>query len=477
MVYNYTITGDTLLGVVNGGLLKSEIEDSAITIALESITTSVDLDDITITFKLSISGSEETILDGIVAAHNGYLLEDEISKVRLVDGEDTANIFTNDDRIKVDVTGTLGDGLVKVSSNDSSSGFLIDKLESPDNKITVTEQNDGGVEHINITLQSGNINTADLNNDANFIDSAGAPVQPVDIADFETSTELDARDTANRNRVNHTGTQLAITISDFNSAVVAAETTTSLSFNAGTNILSFTDEDGGVTNIDLSLYLDDTNLSRIVSGTLNAGTGICTFTRDDLTTFDVDFSSLNDQAFINAAIATHETTIDNHDDVDTTGRSAGDLLCYNGSNWIAERKTFRDFVTVDSPLMNQTTTLEQYASLSTTIPATGNYKVSWSYIWSINSTTLDFEAELELDNATTIMTHIQEAKDSAGTGITVPTTGGGNVNTSTNQRYHCSGFKVINIAAGARTIDLDFAGQDVSLESTIYQACITIEEF
>lgn len=41
------------------------------------------------------------------------------------------------------------------------------------------------------------------------------------LLDVETSTELDARDTANRDRANHTGTQLAATISDFTAAVEA----------------------------------------------------------------------------------------------------------------------------------------------------------------------------------------------------------------------------------------------------------------
>ncbi len=53
------------------------------------------------------------------------------------------------------------------------------------------------------------------------IGKANSAVQPAQIADFETSTELNARDTANRDRANHTGTQLSSTISDFNSAVTA----------------------------------------------------------------------------------------------------------------------------------------------------------------------------------------------------------------------------------------------------------------
>jgi len=71
--------------------------------------------------------------------------------------------------------------------------------------------------------------------------------------------------------------------------VASLETLTSLSLAA--NILTYTDEVGNTTNLDLSLYLDDTNLARLVSGTLDGGTGIATFTRDDSSTFTVDFSA------------------------------------------------------------------------------------------------------------------------------------------------------------------------------------------
>lgn len=123
-----------------------------------------------------------------------------------------------------------------------------------------------------------------------------------DLDNFETSTELDARDAANRDRSNHTGTQLANTISDFTPAVQAAETTTTLAL--ASNILTYTNEDGVQTNIDLSLYLDDTNLARIVSGSLNPTTGIVTFTRDDSSTFDIDFSPLLDTQSANEVSVT-----------------------------------------------------------------------------------------------------------------------------------------------------------------------------
>lgn len=73
---------------------------------------------------------------------------------------------------------------------------------------------------------------------------------------------------------------------------VGDETLTSLALNS--NTLTYTDEAGNNTDIDLSIYLDDTNLARLVNGTLDPNTGIATFTRDDGTSFTVDFSSLID---------------------------------------------------------------------------------------------------------------------------------------------------------------------------------------
>ena len=56
------------------------------------------------------------------------------------------------------------------------------------------------------------------------------------------------------------------------------------------NTLSYTDELGSTVNIDLSPYIDDTNLSRITSG-LIVGTNI-ELTRDDATKILIDISSL-----------------------------------------------------------------------------------------------------------------------------------------------------------------------------------------
>ncbi|WP_028888318.1 hypothetical protein [Tenacibaculum ovolyticum] len=58
------------------------------------------------------------------------------------------------------------------------------------------------------------------------------------------------------------------------------------------NKLSLLKDGEVVKEIDLTTYVDDTNLSRLVSGVYNATTKSATFTRDDNTTFDLDLSSL-----------------------------------------------------------------------------------------------------------------------------------------------------------------------------------------
>lgn len=330
------------------------------------------------------------------------------------------------------------------------------------------------------SVQPGD-NVSDLVNDAGYVNSAqaaaAAPVQLVDIANFETTTQLNTRDTNNRNRANHTGTQLSTTISDFASRVQVEETVTTLSFNSSTNILSFVAEDGSTTNVDLSQYLDDTNLARIVSGTLDSGTGIATFTRDDSTTFTIDFSSLNDQAFITSAINTHEITINNHDDVDTTTNAptVGSRLRWDGSFW-SPSVDFKAFARRDDGIVNQTTTEFTYLTLTTTVPEAGFYKLSWSYNWSLNTTGSDIIARV-LNGATEINLHREEPQDSAGTGINLPNTTGGTTNTGTDQRRGEAGHDVLNLPAGSTTFTITLNSSVENTEAAFYQACLTLEKW
>lgn len=80
---------------------------------------------------------------------------------------------------------------------------------------------------------------------------------------FETPAELDARDAANRNRANHSGTQTASTISDFDAEVsnntdVAANT--AARHTQGTDQALDTGGADEVTANDLRTHLDNTNI-------------------------------------------------------------------------------------------------------------------------------------------------------------------------------------------------------------------------
>ena len=70
---------------------------------------------------------------------------------------------------------------------------------------------------------------------------------------------------------------------------LTTETTTTLTLNG--NNLEYLDEEGNTTTIDLELYLDDTNASRITSGYVDEN-NLAWFVRDDSSEFSLDFSNL-----------------------------------------------------------------------------------------------------------------------------------------------------------------------------------------
>ena len=80
------------------------------------------------------------------------------------------------------------------------------------------------------------------------------------------------------------------------------------SLGLAANVLTYTDEEGNDTDIDLSLYLDDTNLARLTNGSINGSTGLATFTRDDASTFTIDMSAFLDSITLNDTLTSTSTT-------------------------------------------------------------------------------------------------------------------------------------------------------------------------
>ena len=88
--------------------------------------------------------------------------------------------------------------------------------------------------------------------------------------------------------------------------VNAVETLTSIGIAA--NVITYTDEVGNDTTLDLSTYLDDSNLARLTSGSINSSTGLATFTRDDLSTFTIDMSAFLDGITVNNTLTSTSTS-------------------------------------------------------------------------------------------------------------------------------------------------------------------------
>jgi len=162
----------------------------------------------------------------------------------------------------------------------------------------INSANSGGISLTDLSI--GADGTASGSGSLAYNDSTGVfTYTPPDLSGYLTSyTETDpifsASPASGITSTNITNWNTAYGWGDHASAgYLTSETTTSLTYNSSTSVLSFTDETGSTNTIDLS-YLLDEDARAIASGTLNSTTGIVTFTRDDNTTFTVDLSGLLD---------------------------------------------------------------------------------------------------------------------------------------------------------------------------------------
>lgn len=108
--YVYSVEDDTLNGVVDIGRIREEIEASAIATTLERVKRK--RDDLTVVFAATLSSGDETILDGVVAAHAGEVLREWVVVVvdPAMDAIDAgvSRVVANDRPAIEVVTGTTG---------------------------------------------------------------------------------------------------------------------------------------------------------------------------------------------------------------------------------------------------------------------------------------------------------------------------------------------------------------------------------
>ena len=248
------------------------------------------------------------INDGSVIVNDGVSDLDSVSGLAHVLGSFNRTDFVEDrlssaGRFKVDVAGTLENGLVFVSDNDQMQDFLQNKIEA-EQPLNIFIDDEGGEEVLTVQLVTSAINISDLNNDSGFVDSAGAalaaPVQSVNglTGSVNITPAIIGAATAMQGLLADSALQPGDNISELvnDSNFIAGNEVpnfeTNTTFQIIGNTLRYTNEDGVNFDVDLTPFLDDTNLARLVSGVLDPATGIATFSRDDGSTFTVDFSGL-----------------------------------------------------------------------------------------------------------------------------------------------------------------------------------------
>ena len=160
---------------------------------------------------------------------------------------------------------------------------------------------------------------------------------------YETPTQLNSRDVVNRSRTNHTGTQTANTISDFQSTVSSNATVT-------TNVSDIAQEIIDRTNADSTLQTQiDSNDVEILELTTNQGdlitlSGVSENSEDlgSFTGSKLDANQNVKEALqdLSDELEIHEQTIDNHGDVDVTTIAPvnTNILRFDGNNWIPSRE-------------------------------------------------------------------------------------------------------------------------------------------
>lgn len=225
----------------------------------------------------------------------------------------------------------------------------------------------------------------------------------------------------------------------------------------------------GAGTIDPSNYVDNdttdhTALSNIGTNThaqIDAHIADVTTNPHNVTATQTGaYTTAQTDTAISNAIDAHETSLDNHDDVDTSGKSVGDKLCWDGSNWVADTVTNlfgSEFQEASSLGLSSTTSTTFQNKLTLVTPAlpAGNYRIGWSYSWSYGSTGNDFEARVTL-NAVDIMNHAQEPKDAG-----------------TDQLHRHTGFEYQAIS-GINTIELDYRTDSGGVTAWIQRARLEI---
>lgn len=266
--------------------------------------TDITLDAATQSLAGAMSGADKTKLDGIAAGATVNVTTDiSIDQtgasqvvVESSDGTDgtitaatgsVAGVMTASDKTKLDgVEANAKDDQIASEVASSASGNLV-----------ATNVQDALVElQGDIDSLGAETNNLSITHNASDIDVAIENGTDITI-DAATQLVAGAMTSADKTKLDGIAAGAQVNVDDVLTSIGLAA-----------NQITYTDEAGNDTVLDLSTYLDDTNLARLTSGSINGSTGIATFTRDDATTFTIDMSAFLDAITLNDTLTSTSVT-------------------------------------------------------------------------------------------------------------------------------------------------------------------------
>ena len=291
-----------VVSTASGNLTSTNVQDALVELQGDIDSLGSETNNLTITHNagdvdIAIENGTDITLDAATALKAGAMLASDKVKLDAIEAGATA------DQVASEVASSASGNLVATNVQDALEE-LQGSIDSTDANVSTNTTNIA-TNASDIAQNASDIAALDTNVSTNItIDQTGAAQVIV-----ESSDGTDGTITAATGSV--AGVMTAADKSKLDGIAAGAQVNVDdvlTSLGLASNILTYTDELGNDTDLDLSLYLDDSNLARLTSGSLNASTGLATFTRDDSSTFTIDMSAFLDAITLNNTLTSTSTT-------------------------------------------------------------------------------------------------------------------------------------------------------------------------
>lgn len=269
--------------------------------------------------------------------------------------------------LEISSTGGSGtDELVGVSANDTTPGYLEDKVVSGSNGITVTTLNDGGDEDLQVSLDIQNL--------------TGGSIENADVFVFE-----DANDSFNQKKITFSSLENSI---DHNSLTNTHNLTTDIDHNTITNTHNLTTD---IDHDQLTNYVANEHIDWTApgAGTIDPTNYVDNDTTDHTLLSNIGTNSHSDiDNHISSTANPHSVTIDQV----TPTTTKGDIIVENGTNAV------RVGVGTDGQVLTANSAVTEGVEWATPAASGGGISFAWSF--DTGTTSGPATGDIRYDNAT-----------------------------------------------------------------------------